>query len=159
MWKVYLNCHMICHVFHWVYNIFKILCNNNKISDNNSNNYINHINSFKKKLDIGFLSYNQGRFRVTWLCEFEPLSGNTTLCDKVCQWLVFSGYFWLLSCTCNNYIISIQRNQCTKLQCFSTNMCSSSISSYLLVYKIFLFLMFNIVNSILYLLKLYSFEI
>jgi len=41
-------------------------------------------------------------------CEFESRSWwgvlETTLCDKVCQWLVFSGYFWLLSRTCNNYI-------------------------------------------------------
>jgi hypothetical protein len=42
---------------------------------------------------VGFASTYATSVYHHWCCEFESHSGDTTLCDKVCQWLAIGRWF------------------------------------------------------------------
>jgi hypothetical protein len=42
---------------------------------------------------VGFTTTYETNVYHHWCCEFESHSGDTTLCDKVCQWLAIGQWF------------------------------------------------------------------
>ena len=55
--------------------------------------YIYIIWTHSDHMVVGFTSTYATSVYHHWCCEFESHSGDTTLCDKVCQWLAIGQWF------------------------------------------------------------------